>query len=78
MKKAFVAIVRSAQNDFASRFDHLPKQAKTDVQRNLQAKHGSPYEFAVACSKAVGDFISIEEAEDSIQKYIAQWKEGEI
>lgn len=50
-------------------------KAKTEAQRVLMAKHGSPFDFAKACAAAVGE-ISVDEAEAAIEKYLKEWKEA--
>lgn len=54
-------------------YDGLPKVAVTKGQQRLQKKHGSPYEFAVACVECVGE-ISVDEARRAIQKYQLEWE----
>jgi hypothetical protein len=39
----------------------------------LEAKHGTPFEFAVACYNAVPGFISRDEADAAIKRYNDEW-----
>lgn len=50
----------------------LPSVAKTDAQRALAAKHGTPAAFAAAVWNALGD-ISVDEAESAIAHYLCDW-----
>jgi hypothetical protein len=43
----------------------------------LRKKYGTPDEFATACYLAVPEFISLEEAENAINKYQDQWDNSE-
>ncbi len=45
----------------------------SDKQKELKEKHGTPDEFAIACFKAVPDFISVNEAYAGIEKYNNEW-----
>ena len=60
---------------FSRRFCLLPMKAKNAAQRALMAKHGSPFVFAQACTKALGE-ISVDEAETAIAKYLKEWKQA--
>jgi len=42
-------------------------------QKKLRRKHGTPAEFAVACYKAVPDFIGMDEARAAVDKYSREW-----
>ena len=74
MKQAIIASIRTAQADFRRLYWNLPMKPKNAAQRALFVKHGSPYSFAMSCALAVGDMISVDEAETAIQKYIKEWK----
>lgn len=65
--------VRQARNDAKWISDCMPKEAKSEKQRALEAKHGTPYEFALQCIASIGE-ISILEAHDAAQKYKHQWE----
>jgi hypothetical protein len=45
----------------------------TERRRILKEKHGTPIEFAKACSNAVPDFISPREADEAVEKYKQEW-----
>lgn len=74
MKQQLVEVVHSAQADFGHRYWNLPMKAKNDAQRALEAKHGAPHTFAMACAKAVGDMVSVNEARTAIEKYCQEWE----
>lgn len=44
-------------------------------QAELTKKHGTPPEFAVACYRAVPDFLSMAEARDAVDRYAKEWFE---
>lgn len=50
----------------------LPREAKTEGQRALAAKHGTPYEFGQSCINAL-DMIGVGEAKAAIDKYVDEW-----
>lgn len=52
-----------------------PTLIETPAQTRLREKHGSPREFAAACMNALGE-ISIDEANEAISKYNAEWLEA--
>ena len=76
MKHQLLSMVRDFQSNMAGQYSHLPTAAQSEAQADLMAKHGSPYDFAMACVKATGDFISVDEAEAGIQKYLKEWEEA--
>lgn len=43
----------------------------------IASKHGTPTEFANAVWRAVGDFISVAEAEEAIAKFNREWEEAD-
>lgn len=61
--------------DNADLIEEMPTESKNDAQRALQAKHGTPHEFATACVNAIGE-ISCLEAHTAIQKYLKKWKDA--
>lgn len=46
----------------------------TAAQQELQAKHGTPEQFEASCWRAVGEFISVDEARAAIRKYQTEWR----
>lgn len=49
------------------------EKAENIKQEELMLKYGTPQEFANACYNAVPAFISLEEANLAIQKYLTDW-----
>lgn len=52
--------------------ENMPKEAKTQGQIDLMAKHGTPYSFAMGVIECIGE-ISILEAQTSAEKYLREW-----
>ncbi len=48
----------------------------TTGQKLLQAKHGTPAEFAKACYECVPSDISMDEANAAIEKYNKEWHDA--
>lgn len=67
--------IEETRADNADLIEEMPTEATNDAQRALQAKHGTPREFAQACVNAIGE-ISCLEAHTAIQKYLKQWEEA--
>ena len=47
---------------------------KTITKENLKKKHGTPDEFKKAVMKACPDMITIDEANNAIDKYNDEWR----
>lgn len=50
--------------------------SRSMTRDEIASKHGTPSEFASAVWRAVGDFISVAEAEDAIAKFNREWEEA--
>jgi len=50
-----------------------PLVGLSEQQKQMIEKHGTPADFAVACYRAVPDFISMDEASDAVDAYAAEW-----
>lgn len=66
-------VIKRVQENFQDVVDMMPNEATNDAQRALQAKHGTPREFAEACVNAIGT-ISCDEAIMAIKVYAAKWE----
>ena len=73
IKEAMREMLRAAKDQCAWMYEGLPREAATDGQRALQAKHGTPYEFGRSVVGAL-DLISPSEARAAIEKYAAEWR----
>ena len=67
--------IKHAQSQSTSKFKHLPDKPSTPNQIRLASKHGSPRQFAIDASQAIGD-ISPAEALQAINAYLAQWNQS--
>ena len=72
LPQAIAEKVNKAKAEQRRKVDDLPDVPRTEGQRALAAKHGTPRQFARACADALGE-ISIEEADDAVRKYLAEW-----
>lgn len=61
------------KDGFRTIFDDMPDEAVNDAQRKLQAKHGTPREFAKALVEAIPT-ISGDEAHFHMRRYRAEWE----
>ncbi len=50
----------------------MPSVAKTEAQKELAKKHGTPREFAQACVNAIGEITCLE-AHEAISRYQKKW-----
>ena len=50
-----------------------PLVGLSEEQKQMLEKHGTPADFAVACYRAVPDFISMDEAKHAVDEYTAEW-----
>jgi hypothetical protein len=79
MENEYVQLIRRMIED--TRADNedlimsLPNKAETDAQRELQAKHGTPREFAQACVNAIGEITCLE-AHTAIERMLKRWLEA--
>lgn len=67
--------IKHAQSHSSNQFKHLPDKPRTPHQRRLALKHGSPRQFAIDASQAIGD-VSPAEASKAITNYLHQWNQS--
>lgn len=72
IKEVIKDMLTATQETCAYMLEGLPRTATTDAQKELQTKHGTPYEFGQACINAL-DMISPKEAQAAIDKYALEW-----
>ena len=73
LRRHYRQLKLGAQASFAGIIVAMPNVAATDGQRALEAKHGTPRQFAQAVVNAIGE-ISSDEADAAIQKYLDEWR----
>jgi hypothetical protein len=73
MKDAMRTMIQATKDISSWMLEGLPREAKTEGQRALQAKHKTPYEFGQAVINAL-DMISPAEAKAAIDKYRREWE----
>lgn len=73
IKDAIRTKIQAAREASAWMLEGLAREAKTDAQKELQAKHGTPYEFGEAMIRAIG-MVSIGQAKAAIDEYRAEWE----
>lgn len=75
IKEVMRDLVSAAKSQCAWMYEDLPREATTDAQKELQVKHGSPYEFGRSVVNAL-DMITPSEARAAIEKYAREWQEA--
>jgi hypothetical protein len=73
LKDAMRTMIRATKDISSWMLEGLPREAITDGQKALQAKHGTPYEFGQACINAL-DMVTPAEAKAAIDKYRREWE----
>lgn len=73
VKEAMRTMMAAVRETSSWLLEGLPREATTEGQRALQAKHGTPYEFGQRCINAL-DMISPSEAKTAIDKYKREWE----
>ena len=48
----------------------------TEAQERLKQAHGTPPEYAVAVWRACPEFLSVDEAQAAVVRYLAEWGEA--
>lgn len=66
--------IRQAREDAEWIYETLPRKAQNERQKELQRKHGTPYDFAKAVVNCIGE-ISLLEAQSAAEKYLREWNE---
>lgn len=69
----YTATLRELRESYADEVAAMPDAATTAGQSVLQAKHGTPREFAAAIVRAMGDMISPAEGEKAMAEYLTIW-----
>lgn len=70
--KELQAMIKQVRIDAAWIYEDMPTLAITEGQKQLEQKHGTPYNFALGLVNSIGE-ISILEAQQEAEKYRRKW-----